>query len=1169
MSSPGLINRRTSHAPSPGAVIAPELPVVPPQSPAPLLLQEVSRSIERLCRYPSVDNSAIVARLIPEFRIIAGTKAHEFPALPEEPESVRPSERISGEPRPELDRLLSSIRSYFDLKMGDEAYESFAASQPEESRVSRQTFQLLSDHVRSTIDTSEKESLLLLGLIYNAAAKVSTSEWVKSAGLDPSSPAAHGTVEACERIRNETDDHVAVLSEITRVAPELTPTLTSMFSDSAQKLFQTTLTETPNFGQLLLLESMEVTLVKYPELPREVKALHYAHSLLLVCGASGHEPGIGSRTMVEHRARQWLSACDVLSKPDASSIYRAILDERANKFGFDLGASDGRALTRLGAMFGMSSGVEPSLLKEVFHSRLITGDDRHVLITELNHDGLQGPAAILARYLPATLMNILQAASERRCEREDALATALRSCAHMLRVGREMITSDSGYETITARDVAKNARVLPLAPAECITVARTNGGVSFSIDPEWIELTSRAPGVSSTEFSFASLEPSPHAAFARAHFLTREIKHHLRCAMLARDYSEDALRSVNLEIASLIHKLSFIALFVPREFSPQDTTFAEAPDSSAGVLRRAHSRLGTLVADMKMAVESDAMRHFESNALESIDDNLAAIGTLIDTILSTPSDITVTFGPEGGHEYFAVSRGPDAETKFRFLPLVGWGAMNMATRDIGEYGPLVSMVEISRSGKTGLSHDQELSLFRRLLGPTVAIYSPFVDLSRDGAPRRLEKGYASSFNHRLSTLQTLAGDTREQAGRACDAITLLSGGLMRDRTPNLERIAEGRDRAVTACRDWVVTPSLAAWRKALKAQEDFNALVHGVVSIDIQYTSVVTRSSPDLGDITARLATMASRHARAPHDSDFARSGGFTTALPQSAFTRIVEAGGEIIVCRSARGEVLGGLVHIPYHALSRGSATDLLDLYKLYGRPSFIWLLQSISDADGKLPVYALLTSRYRLEAFGHDVAAFQIATANRRSLAMNLSESGRGAINPGHIPAPVSDRIVSSPSLTSQVSTATFVGAMAPLSPGMSNVFQPTRLSDSEAVRLADMVLNSQVSGLFKRDMADLMRAFGRVSSSMERLAPTMEGATGRQQRGIEARIEMLKVWRDRVVAYLGELDQLGRESMRHYELDTFERVLELAQRVQNHAKAEDIRELIDDSPLGFAAS
>ena len=186
-----------------------------------------------------------------------------------------------------------------------------------------------------------------------------------------------------------------------------------------------------------------------------------------------------------------------------------------------------------------------------------------------------------------------------------------------------------------------------------------------------------------------------------------------------------------------------------------------------------------------------------------------------------------------------------------------------------------------------------------------------------------------------------------------------------------------------------------------------------------------------------------------------------------------------------------------------------------------------------------------------------------------MNLSESGRGAINPGHIPAPVSDRIVSSTNLATQVGTATFVGAMAPLSPDMSGVFQSTRSSDSEAVRLADMVLNSQVSGLFKRDMADLMRVFGRVSSSMDHLAPTMEGAAQRQQRRIEARIEMLKVWRDRVVAYLGELDQEGRKSMRHYELDTFERVLELAQRVQNRAKAENIRELIDDSPLGFAAS
>lgn len=1037
-------------------------------------IEVILESADRLARFPSPANAQAFAALVPEFAVVLGPPKASYPALPDPSDQrATPSERITGERNPELDRFVVSLRSYFELRQGDDGYEAFVGDQPSETRLSRDTYSKLSSVVTQCIDSPPQQLATVLGLLYNAAAKGPAERWAALSGA-PAGECRTAAV-ACERIRSATDDHAAVLSYILDKLPEWVPTVHRHLAAEDVSQFKRAHLSTPNVGQLMLLESMEATLRSYPALSEGVKGTHFVHYLLAVCGARGHEVGSGCLTMEEHRARQWLDTHRATKAETPDRIYAAVLEERASLYGLNPHSPEGRALVRVCSMAGLSNHTEAKLLADIFRSDLLTADERHAITTELGYTGISGPVAILPRYMPALLTNIARASTELSREREEAFATALKTVAHMFTIGREHVSASErdktdGYVSITVRDAASHARVIPFCPASCVRVETIAGGDRYTIHPEWIALAGERRREEAAVIPMPPRERVKHKTLEIVGDYARRILSDLSLRLLERRLDSEHSAALARSVGTIFHAASYVALFAPKD--------TEVPPSVLAITEKNTERM---IADLKTLLE-----HMESSVGENdrglvpesigevVDRSLEALRGLDKLALDAPAFIKVTVAPSANHQAFTIA-GEQGATVIRFQPLADVGPLRAATDRLADCGPVVTVLDIRRTGETGLSAADEIDLFRRWVGPSSALFSPQFSLDDGGARKPLRSGESEGLGRRLERSRDLLEKINEDLGRTVDLVTLASPFCAYHRNPTLIALVEARKLVAASARRWMLEPNEA--NKALLVEVLREARRRARVGDSVAHTGVISRNSSTASEVIQEMANLSASFGAPPDDIRVPLYGAFTRDISTRLLGTLLDLGSRIVTCRRDDGALVGYCVYLPGHRLEGRGADDLFGPLAPYGRVSFINYLFVSPDASASLPVYQLLTNRYRLEAGEHDATAFLVLSDNRRSIAVNCSEVGGGVLSPTGVAKPFQVGGSSHLLGVNEVSGPELLTAVAPLSRTGNDIFASVRFGDTAAVEIADRAFRRDIPGLFPQDGQMVARLYQRA--------------------------------------------------------------------------------------------
>jgi hypothetical protein len=314
------------------------------------------------------------------------------------------SEQLYGQKFIEFDRSLMTLHCLkLILEGSDKAYQEFTAAQPENVRLTRESFQLLHDQGASLLNSK-----------YQDLTSVQMQQVMETAlvlGDMGKSERARGLFKAHGANAPDHDDFYGEAMDILKNHHRLSRSFMRLPFAAKQLLCKTA--NLAHFGHVTHLEggpSMFTKLKNSTIAEKDSTALSFDFFVHTcdVAGALGHVDNTSSICYTEttHQALQaTLDACRVLSDPTKTETdaYNAYLSVRASWIGLNSSDRDDRVLTRIAAMLRLFTPEEGAALKNAILQ--LSSQDRQRIISQFDV-ALGEEIGRTPTYMPAVLVNL-------------------------------------------------------------------------------------------------------------------------------------------------------------------------------------------------------------------------------------------------------------------------------------------------------------------------------------------------------------------------------------------------------------------------------------------------------------------------------------------------------------------------------------------------------------------------------------------------------------------------------------------------------------------------------------------------------------------------------------------------------------------------------------------
>lgn len=332
------------------------------------------------------------------------------------------SEQLFGKKYVEFDRTIMTLHCLrLILNGSDRAYQEFTAAQPEDVKLSRQSFAALHEQgaflLRSNWNgLSEKEM----------AQAMETSLVLGDMGKSEMARELFNPFQI--KAPDHDDFHGEALHELVK-HPDLCPSFARL--PSAAKNLLVEMANLAHFGHVTHLEGTSVMLKNLREsqiASKDPAALGF-DLFVHTCDVAGAAGQINHRSSLvyselTHRAMQAMeSAVGTLADPfkTEKDAYFSYLDVRASWLGLDPSGIDGRALARVGAMMRLFTPEDGAILKHALGQ--LDKKNRTRIVAHLDVKDEEQPGRT-PTYMPAVLVNLMNN-KELGATREERLVKAV------------------------------------------------------------------------------------------------------------------------------------------------------------------------------------------------------------------------------------------------------------------------------------------------------------------------------------------------------------------------------------------------------------------------------------------------------------------------------------------------------------------------------------------------------------------------------------------------------------------------------------------------------------------------------------------------------------------------------------------------------------------------
>ena len=336
----------------------------------------------------------------------------------------------------EYKRTRCSLELFDHVLFGN--YDAFSACQPENVRITLESFNQIKTYVNSVLKTPDDEYAMRAFLVINDLGKV--DDFVE---------------KIAEKIGVLSVDHDKILYEGLKAYPELSPTFFSL-SKKYQNIILRGLSTTFNMGQYVQCECLPANLVPLMNIDYETLNYYMIHVLFDISGAAGHVNGNGSLVCNELYWKKFSYAletilCMVKGQLDPEEAYAMYIEST-----MEIYKVCNPVVAKLCNMMRLSNSKEAEQLELAFNN--LDDFTQNVLISELMKTGVNDTATLLY-YAPATFQNALNYFKKNDSNNAIVKSFNLVSpvMAKIYKSIRSKINSNSGVTTVLISDVAKVA----------------------------------------------------------------------------------------------------------------------------------------------------------------------------------------------------------------------------------------------------------------------------------------------------------------------------------------------------------------------------------------------------------------------------------------------------------------------------------------------------------------------------------------------------------------------------------------------------------------------------------------------------------------------------------------------------------------------------------------
>jgi hypothetical protein len=1141
------------------------------------LTGQLLRHVTQLTSIPSGASAARLVEIIPEFSIITKGKQIEFPIPFTEDTRATSSERILGERKMELDRLLVSLKILVLLLEGDHpAFDKFKSCQPDETSITFQTFSALSKVVCERLDTIEKQELLIKSLIYNTAAKSSSHDWIAYAQRTQNYDSLFESDEKSRLsidIKKISDDHIDFLASLLQKDIGLFPSLSNM--DPELKASYIEALRGPNLGQFLRLENIEASFSAYMELDSVAKDIHFVQFLCLVAGAKGHESENGSLILQENMARRFLLVSSALQEKTESGIYETILHKLAQKIEIDIATPEARTLTRVASMMGLELPDEAATLKKVFSSAAISDSERKLLLTELDNRGIDGKEALLLYHSPAFLSTILLSPATVSEGIEAGMTYSLKALARIFQLANDCFDRRevSGVRMLSVRELAATAIEDFENSLSSIEFNKQGETGSFSYSKRPPESLGE---VIYEEDQHNSREPSAFISHTPLRLISSALDN-LRIIGLSKIVAArgtpELAESFQNELSHTFHIASQIAIF-----NPKDSGFKQASDMSntGSELDKLGSALDLLTTNFS----PDFKTPLRLELFEALAKSRLKLTSLLERItqLAQIYDFRISKHENTWDISYHPSANSHGHIRFSFDQVsVNQSELSMKLSNFSK------IIQIKDLNMSTLTPDEKMTLLQGFI--SIMGNHPLAYSTRHGAlfnsnqeNKFIQISSNESLNERHKMILTRLDQAEKALSVLSDSLTLTRKNGTDDSDDYIIKLMVQKNNILLLAQKLLVLPSLNLETKFHAAIDELLDTAKSNSKLEKGYTSVSPSNDRATADLAFEMAEISADNIYRPTDPRIFDLGGRIHLLSANLIEGMLQSGHRAITCHDENGHLVGYCLYIPSAYLS-SFMPDISERYKSYGNPSFIRYIFVKPNNGSMLPVYELLTNRFRIDASNSSVVVGRILYENRRSLAANLSSLGKGTLFVGDLFAPQTN--VPYPGYNSlaeakrmkpndtearsqipeidELRTGDFSGFVAPILPAWWKFFADNHQGDSEAIEIATLICNRNLPSLFDRNLADLLTLCFKVSERELYLNGTDELGAPAKRNSRELKIKIPE-WKHKVEEYLASVLPYSLDEIREIWSGDWLKIKELEIQWRPYVEEQNVRSLLN---------
>lgn len=360
----------------------------------------------------------------------------------------------------EYKRTWCSIELFNAVLEGN--YETFSACQPENTRITRESFSEICTYVKSVLKTADDENAMRAFLVINDLGKV--GDFVE---------------KIADSLGFESVDHDKILYEGLKAHPEFSPTFSAL-ADKYQQIILTGLKTAFNMGQYVQCECLPANLAPLTEIDSEALNYYMIHVLFDIAGAAGHVNSNGSLICNELYWKKFSWALETIlalvrGKYGAKEAYEEYLTKTMKFY-----KVFNPVIAKLCNLIRVSTADEAKEISKAFEN-LDTAVNSN-LERELLATGIGSDSAILIYYAPATFQNALN--YYKKIDSKSAISKSVQKIAPLMSYIYERIRNEAGYDSeVTVAfiaDIAK-AAMMPEELTLSLKVKRVGNDFTLTI----------------------------------------------------------------------------------------------------------------------------------------------------------------------------------------------------------------------------------------------------------------------------------------------------------------------------------------------------------------------------------------------------------------------------------------------------------------------------------------------------------------------------------------------------------------------------------------------------------------------------------------------------------------------------------------------------------------